>query len=234
MARFAAVSSALPRSPAHSSPSSAWARQAPTRTGEERLVRGARLRRPGRPNRDERGWVLPPTHDQSGTGVFIATKFGEQHGVVTDPDGNEFPFEDTAVLEKGKGSASPNGSRSWTAISSSIRTRRTADTCLSTAPCPASGRTSSLNRCGEAAKRYLPKQLRSRLRSPTTHSPSLSTPCRAPRARRLVRDGLVQRPVRAVTRLTFVCDVAHNHAYSGLSRASRPLGSPVIVAFCDA
>ncbi len=55
------------------------------------------------------GGNLVPTHDRNGTGVFIATKFGEQHGVFTDPDGNEFPFEDTAVLEKGKGSASPNG-----------------------------------------------------------------------------------------------------------------------------
>ena len=37
-----------------------------------------------------------------------------------------------------------------------------------------------------------------------------------------------------VTRLTFVCDAAHNLAQQRVSRASRPLGSPVAMAFSDA
>ena len=48
-----------------------------------------------------------PAHNRSGTGVFVSTLFGAQSGVFTDPEGDEFPFEDTELLAKG--SANPKG-----------------------------------------------------------------------------------------------------------------------------
>ena len=55
------------------------------------------------------GGNFVPTHDRNSTRVFIATRFGAQSGVFTDLDGNQFPFVDDVVIEKGNGSASPNG-----------------------------------------------------------------------------------------------------------------------------
>ena len=47
------------------------------------------------------------TKERGGTGVFVPTLFGAQHGVFTDPEGNESPFEDSSLLPKG--SADPKG-----------------------------------------------------------------------------------------------------------------------------
>jgi hypothetical protein len=51
--------------------------------------------------------VFTSTKERDGTGVFVPTLFGAVRGVVTDPEGNEFPFEDSALLPKG--SANPKG-----------------------------------------------------------------------------------------------------------------------------
>jgi hypothetical protein len=51
--------------------------------------------------------VFTSTKERDGTGVFVPTLFGAQHGVFTDPEGNEFPFDDPALYPKG--SANPKG-----------------------------------------------------------------------------------------------------------------------------
>ena len=53
------------------------------------------------------GGNFTPAQDRSGNGVFIATLFGAQSGVFTDPEGNDFPFDDSELLAKG--SANPKG-----------------------------------------------------------------------------------------------------------------------------